>query len=163
MLKYALIGCGRISGTHIDAVCRYYKEKKMKLVALCDLDEQKAKIAKGLYINKTLDSDVNLYTSIDAMLENEQLDVVALCTPSGLHPEHGIKVANKGIHVLTEKPMGCSLNKVDELISACENNKVKLFVVKQNRLNPTIAALLDAVDSGRFGKIHLIQSNVYWL
>ncbi len=162
MLRYALVGCGRISGIHLDAVARHYKENKIKLVALCDIMEEKALLAKESYISKTNETEVNCYSSMDEMLDKEELDVIAVCTPSGMHPEHGIKAAKKGIHVLTEKPMGCDLEEVDNLIKACEENNVKLFVVKQNRLNPTCSALIEAVDANRFGKIYMVQSNVYW-
>lgn len=162
MLRYALVGCGRISGVHLDAVARHYKDNKIKLVALCDIVEEKALHAKEDYISKTNDTDINCYTSLDEMLDKEKIDVIAICTPSGLHPEQGIKAAKRGVHVLTEKPMGCDMEEVDKLIRTCEDNNVKLFVVKQNRLNPTCAALLDAVDSNRFGRIYMVQSNVYW-
>lgn len=136
MLRYALVGCGRISGIHLDAVARHYKENKIKLVALCDIMEEKALLAKESYISKTNETEVNCYTSMDEMLDKEELDVIAVCTPSGMHPEHGIKAAKKGIHVLTEKPMGCDLEEVDNLIKACEENNVKLFVVKQKQAQP---------------------------
>ncbi len=162
MLRYGLIGCGRISSVHLDAVSHYFKEGSIKLTALCDIVKEKALHAKDSYEKATGDCEVNIYTDVADLLNNEKLDIVAICTPSGLHPIHGIMCAQKGINVLTEKPIGCSLKAADELISACDDAKVKLFVVKQNRLNPTNMALFDALEKGRFGKLYMIQSNVYW-
>jgi UDP-N-acetyl-2-amino-2-deoxyglucuronate dehydrogenase len=87
---------------------------------------------------------------------------VVICTPSGLHPEIGIEVAKRKINVLSEKPMAINLESADRLIKACDDNRVELFVVKQNRMNPTMQLLKRAIDKGRFGKIYLAQSNVFW-
>ncbi len=81
------------------------------------------------------------YTDYSELLEKETIDAVILCTPSGLHPQHGIMAAKKKVHVVTEKPMGTNLKKADELIEACDDNEVELFVVKQNRLNSTLQLL----------------------
>jgi UDP-N-acetyl-2-amino-2-deoxyglucuronate dehydrogenase len=87
---------------------------------------------------------------------------LAICTPSGLHPQHGILAAERKIHVLTEKPMATKLNDADSLIQACDKNKVFLFVVKQNRLNATMQLLKRAIDKERFGKIYQAIVNVFW-
>ena len=79
---------------------------------------------------------------------------MSICTPSGLHPQHGIIAAKAGRHVLTEKPMAISLAAADEMVQACDAAGVHLFVVKQNRLNPPIQLLKRAVDKGRFGRIY---------
>jgi len=104
----------------------------------------------------------NLYNNYQDMLENEKLDLVSICTPSGLHPQMGIDVAKHKINVLTEKPMATNIESADALIRACDQNKVKLFVVKQNRLNATMQLLKRAIDKGRFGRIYLAESNVFW-
>ncbi|MBL8981543.1 MAG: Gfo/Idh/MocA family oxidoreductase, partial [Gemmatimonadetes bacterium] len=90
------------------------------------------------------------------------VDVVAVCTPSGLHPEHGVAVARAGKHVVCEKPMAISLTSADELVHACDRAGVHLFVVKQNRLNPPIQVLKRAIDKGRFGRIYLANTTVRW-
>ena len=102
------------------------------------------------------------YTDYQKMLERDDIDVVSICTPSGLHPEHGIAAAKRGIHVVSEKPMAITLEGADQLIRTCDQEKVQLFVVKQNRLNTTMQLLKRAVDKNRFGKIYMIQSNVFW-
>jgi UDP-N-acetyl-2-amino-2-deoxyglucuronate dehydrogenase len=96
------------------------------------------------------------------MLKRDDIDMIAVCTPSGMHPEHGIKAARRGWQVITEKPMAITLEAADALIKACDDNHVQLFVVKQNRLNTTMQLLKRSIDKERFGKIYLVQSNVFW-
>jgi UDP-N-acetyl-2-amino-2-deoxyglucuronate dehydrogenase len=96
------------------------------------------------------------------MLKAEALDLVALCTPSGLHPEQAILAARHGVHVLTEKPMATRWNDGVRMVRACDDAGVRLFVVKQNRRNTTLQLLKRAVSEKRFGKIHLVQLNVFW-
>ena len=75
-------------------------------------------------------------------------DVVAICTPSGLHPKQGIMAAKRGLHVICEKPMATRLEEADALVKACDDAGVHLFVVKQNRLNPSIQLLKRSLDAG---------------
>jgi len=131
-LRFGLIGCGRISKNHFEAVSQI---EEAEFVACCDIIEDRAKEAAELYEIKSI------YTDYKEMLKHEHLDAVAICTPSGLHPEIGIEVAKHKIHVITEKPMALKIQSADNLINACDANKVKLFVVKQNRLNTTLQLL----------------------
>ena len=96
------------------------------------------------------------------MLDTEKLDAVLICTPSGLHPQMGIEAANRKINVVTEKPMAITLKSADELVKICDLNEVELFVVKQNRLNPSIQLLKKAIDKGRFGRIFSANATVRW-
>ncbi len=152
-IKLGLIGCGRISKNHFEAVSQI---PEADFVAVCDIIPEKAQAAAGTYGSKAI------YTNHLEMLEKEKLDAVSICTPSGLHPQIGIDAANHGVNVITEKPMGINIEAADKLIQACDNNHVQLFVVKQNRLNSTIQLLKRAVDKNRFGRIYLAQSNVFW-
>lgn len=153
MVKFGLIGCGRISANHFKAIEQI---KNAEVIACCDVVVERAKQAAEEYSVK------NYYTDYKEMIEKEQLDAAIICTPSGLHPEIGIDAANQGIHVITEKPMAITLESADALVKACDKNKVHLFVVKQNRLNTTMQLLKRAIDKGRFGRIYMIQSNVMW-
>lgn len=153
MIKIGLVGCGRISGNHFKAIKEH--GNRCKLVAVCDIVEERARKAGE-------ENGCNSYDSLDKMLKEEDLDLVTICTPSGLHPQHGIRIANAGIHVLSEKPVGINISEVDQLIRTCDDEGVNLFVVKQNRLNPTMQALKRAIDKERFGKIFMVQSNVFW-
>jgi len=152
-VKIGLIGCGRISKNHLDAVTQI---PEAEFVAASDIREEKMQAVAENYGIK------NLYTNYREMLEKENLNLVSICTPSGLHPQMGIEVANHKINVLTEKPMATNIEAADDLIRACDQNNVKLFVVKQNRLNSTMQLLKRAIDKGRFGRIYLAESNVFW-
>lgn len=153
IINFGLVGCGRISKNHIEALRKF--EKDARLVAVCDINAEKARTTGEGYA-------ADYYTSLDAMLDRGDLDAISICTPSGLHPVHGIAAANRKLHVITEKPMATSLKKADELISACDENGVQLFVVKQNRLNSTLQLVKRAIDKGRFGRIYMAIVNVLW-
>src|SRR3954471_20452049 len=150
--RVGIVGCGRISQHHVDAIA---KIDGLTIAAVCDIDESRAR-AVGDRIG------VPSFGSLDAMLQKAEMDIVSVCTPSGLHPDHGIAAAKAGKHVVREKPMALSLAAADSLVEACERAKVKLFVVKQNRLNPPIRLLKRAVERGRFGKIFLANVTVRW-
>lgn len=150
--RVALVGCGRISGNHVTAIDRL---EGLDLVATCDtkLDRAEA-VAAG--------RGIPAFRTIDEMLAGVECDLVSICTPSGLHPAHGIAVARAGRHVLTEKPMATRLQDADALVDACDEAGVHLFVVKQNRLNPPIQLLRRAVEKGRFGRIYMANTTVRW-
>ncbi|GMV11165.1 MAG: dehydrogenase [Gemmatimonadota bacterium] len=151
-VRIALVGCGRISRSHFDAIG---KLDELQLVAVCDAVESRAREAgEG--------QDVPWFTSYARMLEQAPCDVVAVCTPSGLHPQHGIQAARAGKHVVCEKPMAITLTSADELVQVCDDAGVQLFVVKQNRLNPPVQLLRRAIDKGRFGRIYMANTTVRW-
>jgi UDP-N-acetyl-2-amino-2-deoxyglucuronate dehydrogenase len=150
--RLALVGCGRISRNHFDAVA---KVEGLELVAVCDAAEERARAAGEA-------QGVPWFTQYDAMLRESGCDVVAICTPSGLHPAHGIAAARAGKHVVSEKPMAISLDAADALVQACDDAGVHLFVVKQNRLNAPVQLLKRAVDRGRFGRLYMANCTVLW-
>lgn len=150
--RVALVGCGRISGRHFEAIER---SPDLRLVAVCDLVEERARAAAK-------ETGAVPYTDYDRMLEEVDCDIVTVATPSGLHPAHGIRAAEFGRHVVCEKPMAITLSSADALVQACDDAGVQLFVVKQNRLNPTIQLLKRAVDKGRFGRLYLVNATVRW-
>jgi UDP-N-acetyl-2-amino-2-deoxyglucuronate dehydrogenase len=152
-LRFGLIGCGRISKNHFDAMTQI---PDAEFVTCCDIVKERAEEAAQLYnIN-------SVYSDFAEMLAKEHLDAVSICTPSGIHPLIGIEAAKRKINVVTEKPMAINIKDADELIKACDDNGVRLFVVKQNRLNATLQLLKKAIVKERFGKIYLAQSNVFW-
>ena len=150
--KIALVGCGRISKNHFDAIERI---DGFQLVAVCDTVPERARAAGA-------EQDVESFTNYGDMLASAGPDIVAICTPSGLHASQGIAAAKAGKHVITEKPMAITLEQADGLVQACDAARVRLFVVKQNRLNPSIQLLKRAVDKGRFGRIYLANTTVRW-
>lgn len=153
MLKIGLIGCGRISKNHFEAIA---SQSDAKCIYCCDIIKDRVREAAEKY-------NIPAWTvNYQEMLSDPDIDLISICTPSGLHPEHGIQAAKAGKHVLTEKPMACRLREADELINACEKAGVKLFVMLQNRLNPAIRLLRQAFEEGRFGRVYMITSNVFW-
>jgi UDP-N-acetyl-2-amino-2-deoxyglucuronate dehydrogenase len=151
-VRIALVGCGRISRTHLDAIAAV---DGLELVGVCDVAEGRAREAGE-------QQQVPWFTDYAGMLAHVPADAVAICTPSGLHPSHGILAARAGKHVICEKPMAITLAGADDLVRACDEAGVRLFVVKQNRLNPPVQLLKRAVDAGRFGRIYLANTTVRW-
>lgn len=152
-IKLGLVGCGRISAKHFDAIDSI---ENASIISCCDIIKERAHEAAEKYqIGK-------YYTNYTEMLQKEDLHAVLICTPSGLHPEMGIQAAARKINVVTEKPMAIDLQSADKLVKACDKNQVKLFVVKQNRLNPAIQLLKKAVDKGRFGRLFSANITVRW-
>jgi UDP-N-acetyl-2-amino-2-deoxyglucuronate dehydrogenase len=151
-LRVALIGCGRISKNHFEAIERI---DGLVLAAVCDVDEARARASGERY-------HVPWFRSYDEMLASVPCDVVTIATPSGLHPQHGIAAARAGKHVISEKPIAISLEGADALVQACDAAGVHLFVVKQNRLNAPIQLLKRAIDRGRFGRIYMANCTVRW-
>ncbi len=153
MVNIGLIGCGRISNNHFQAI---EQQQDAQVIACCDIDEERAHQAAEKY-------NIAKWTvNYENLLNDVNIDLISVCTPSGLHPKHGIMAAKAGKHVLTEKPMGCRLVDADKLIETCNREGVKLFVVLQNRLNPSIHLVRRAFEEGRFGRIYMITSNVFW-
>jgi len=153
-IRFAVVGCGRISGKHFQALAQHAQDAE--LVAVCDCDHD-------AMVRAAAATGADGYPSLDVMLaERPDIDVVVLATPSGLHAEQGIKVAEAGRHVITEKPMATRWEDGKRLVQACDRAGVRLFVVKQNRRNPTIRLLKKAIDQGRFGRIYMVTLNVLW-
>jgi UDP-N-acetyl-2-amino-2-deoxyglucuronate dehydrogenase len=150
--KLILVGCGRISERHVEAIG---SRPELRVVAVCDEVPDRAR-SLGERVG------VPAFTSYSAMLAETEADVAVVCTPSGLHPRHGIMAAQRGLHVIVEKPMATRLEEADALVRTCDEAGVLLFVVKQNRLNPGIQLLKRAVDQGRFGRIYYARSSVFW-
>jgi len=152
-LKVALIGCGRVSRTaHYDSI---NNNPSLDFRAVCDIDRERAD-------TWSVKNKVKPYYNIEELLDNEELDLVSINVPNRLHPELGMKVAKRGVNVICEKPLGIRLAEVDELISCCEQNKVRLFTVMQNRYNETNKLLKRAIDKKRFGKIFTCNVTVRW-
>ncbi|MEO7727492.1 MAG: Gfo/Idh/MocA family oxidoreductase [Burkholderiales bacterium] len=152
-IRFALVGCGRISKNHVDALVQH--AKRAELVAVCDIDAQALEAT-------TKASGAKPYASLHGMLKDTNADIVVLTTPSGLHPEQAIQVAEAGRNVMTEKPMATRWQDAKQMVSACDAAGVRLFVVKQNRRNPTLQLLKQAVDKNRFGRIFMVNINVFW-
>lgn len=150
-LQFGIIGCGRIAQRHAEHI-----QKVGRLAAVCDIVPEKANELACKY-------DAKAYTDAESMLSGkDDLDVIAVCSPNGLHAQHSIMALRAGYHVLCEKPMALSVQDCGEMINAAEKANRRLFIVKQNRFNPPVAAVKKLMEEGRLGKIYSVQLNCYW-
>lgn len=149
-IRVGLIGCGRIAQRHAGHIY-----KLGKLVAVCDVNHEKARKLGEEY-------EIPFFTDEDAFLSFKDMDVVAVCSPNGLHAVHSIKSLNAGFHVLCEKPMALTSSDCEEMINTAERCNKRLFIVKQNRFNPAIEAVKEKIDQGAFGEIFSVQLNCFW-
>lgn len=153
-VRVALVGCGRIAKTHLAALAQHAHHAEC--VAVCDTDPVAMAAAD-------VGASVSRYASFEAMLAHPAgIDLVVLATPSGLHAPQAMQAADAGVHVLSEKPMATRWAEGLAMVSACHSAGVKLFVVKQNRLNPTLLMLKRAIDQQRFGRVAMVVVNVFW-
>ena len=152
-IRIGVVGCGRISKNHLEAIHTFCDD--FDLVAVCDID---ARALDAL----ELDHKVTKFNDLNEMLVTENLDVITICTPSGLHADQTIMAAECGVNIICEKPMATRYMDGLRMVKACDQASVRLFVVKQNRLNPTLQLLKSAVSEERFGSIKLVQINVFW-
>lgn len=151
-LRFAIIGCGRIAPKHAESIVAL---DEAELVAVCDIVPEKAQAFADKYKAKP-------YLSYQEMLDKEDIDVVTIATESDLHAPIGIYAAQKGKHVMVEKPMAMTLASADELIRTCREAGVKLAVIHQNRFNKSVQLLRKALDAGRFGKLTHGQATIRW-
>jgi len=152
-VRFALVGCGRISANHFEALEKH--RDRAELVEVCDIDP-------GALERAQRRTGAQAHGSLDSLLAKTGADVVVLATPSGLHSSQAIRVAEAGIHVMTEKPMATRWLDAKRMVEACDKAGVHLFVVKQNRRNPTLQLLKRAVEKRRFGRIYMVNVNVFW-
>jgi UDP-N-acetyl-2-amino-2-deoxyglucuronate dehydrogenase len=149
--KFAIIGCGKISERHAEEI-----KKNGQLVAVCDIVTEKADALAKKYFS-------NSYYNIDKLLAREnEINIVSICTPNGLHAEHSIKSLQAGKHVLCEKPMAITTNDAEEMIKAEKQTGKRLFVVKQNRYNPPVVFVKKLIEEKKLGKIFNFQMNCFW-
>ena len=152
-IRIAVVGCGRISKNHFDSIKAH--QKNIELISVCDVNQQVLSKYKVKY-------KVNGYLDLEQMLKSEELDLIAICTPSGIHANQTELCAKYGINVMTEKPMATRWQDGVRMVKACDEAAVRLFVVKQNRHNDTLRLLKRAILEKRFGKIHMVHLNVFW-
>jgi len=152
-IRVALVGCGRIAQRHLEAIAAH--RERLELAAVCDADRAALEAAVAR-------TGVRGFASLGALLSQSDADVVVLCTPSGQHSAQTVQIAAAGRHVITEKPMATRWADGKRMVEACDAANVRLFVVKQNRRNATLQLLKQAVDQKRFGRIYMVNLNVFW-
>lgn len=152
-IRVAIVGCGRIAKNHFASIAAH--SDSVELVAICDMDQQ-------VLAASTKERGVKGYQRLEDMLLQEQLDLAVLCTPSGLHSMQAQMVAKHKVNVMTEKPMATRWHDGVNMVKACDEAGVRMFVVKQNRRNATLQLLKSAVEKERFGRIYMVNINVFW-
>ena len=152
-IKFALVGCGRIAQNHFHAMKQH--GNRADIVDVCDIDP--VALSKAVEL-----TGAKGHSRLSDLLAKTEADIVVLTTPSGLHAEQTIEIAASGRHVMTEKPMATRWQDGLRMVKACDEANVRLFVVKQNRRNATLQLLKRAVEQKRFGRIYMVNLNVFW-
>jgi UDP-N-acetyl-2-amino-2-deoxyglucuronate dehydrogenase len=152
-IRFALVGCGRISKNHFDSISQHAGDAE--LTDVCDINPDA--LASAVQTTGAVG-----HSDLSTLLQKTTADCIVLTTPSGQHPSQAIEVARSGRHVLSEKPMATKWDDGVRMVRACEEAGVHLFVVKQNRKNATLQLLKQAVASKRFGQIYMVTLNVFW-
>lgn len=140
MLKVGLVGVGGISGAHIPA---WQSMEDVELIALCDVRPEQM----------TRYPELRQYTDMDDMLAKEQLDILDICLPTYLHADAAVKAMERGIHVLSEKPVSLKAEDVHRLYETAKRNNVRFMVAQVLRFWPEYIYLKEIYDSGRYGKL----------
>ena len=151
-LKFAIIGCGRIAERHATHITNTLG---CELVATYDILKEKAEVLAEKHNAKSADS-------LEELLQRDDIDVVSICSPNGLHASHSIAALKSGKHVLCEKPMALSAHDCGEMIKAAENANRRLFIIKQNRFNPPVVAVKELIENNKLGKINSVQLSCFW-
>lgn len=148
-VNFGIIGCGLISGNHADAIL---KIKNASLRGCTDVNENALKAFSEKY-------GIKAYRTVDEMLNDDDIDVVSVCTPSGLHARFAVMAANHRKHVVVEKPMALTVAECDEIIRASEDNHIKVAVICQNRFKNTFRQVKKVIEDGKLGKI--VSADIY--
>lgn len=152
-LRVGLVGCGRVAQKHIAALVAL--NHTFRVVGTVEPDRARRARASAAV-------EAPGFATMDALLASENVDLVTLATPTGLHPAQAIAAAEAGADVLTEKPLGTSLQAGRSMVGRLAELDRRIFVVKQLRHHPLFLALRDALHSRRFGAIHTVGLQIFW-
>ncbi|QKG85691.1 Gfo/Idh/MocA family oxidoreductase [Kroppenstedtia pulmonis] len=151
MTGFGIVGCGHIAAKHAAAI---QETEGAELKAVCDRNPERLKPFEK--------RGVSGYITLGEMLADPNVDVVNICTPSGLHADMAIQAACAGKHVVVEKPMALTLQDADAMIEVCHENGVLLTVVHPNRFRPAMQLLKQRVETGAFGKLGHVSATLRW-
>lgn len=154
-MRYAVIGCGRISPNHIVAA----QKNNLEIVAICDLVLSNMEDKK---VKFDLSATVHMYTDYREMLEKESPELVAIATESGKHAQIALDCIEKGCNLIIEKPIALSIADADAIIEASDRNHVKVCACHQNRFNKSIQKIREAVEKRRFGRMLYGTAHIRW-
>lgn len=150
MLKFAIIGCGRIGARHLELALQFGG-----VTGVCDIDQERLSLFQNQY---------NCFGASDVpdFLNNVKADVIVVCTPNGLHAQHSIAALRSGFHVLCEKPMSIHVADATSMIEESIRANRLLMIVKQNRYNPPVKAVKQLLNENKLGRINSFQLNCFW-
>ena len=151
-VKYGIIGTGAIAAMHADAL---RNSKNAELVAVFDQITDRARAFAEKYNVRAIDD-------FDAFLNDKEIEAVTIATPTGVHGKVAVPAALAGKHILCEKPLDTTTEKVDEIIAACDKTGVLMMSVFQSRFVKNVGLIKQAIDAGRFGKIVLVSCQCKW-
>lgn len=154
-MRYAIIGCGRISPNHIAAAL----ENGLDVVALCDIEE--AKIDETIE-KFNLSNKIKKYVDYKLMLEKEKPELVAICTESGKHGKIALDCVEANANIIIEKPISLSLEEADLIIENANKKNIKVSACHQNRFNKSVQKIREAVEANRFGKLMHATAHIRW-
>lgn len=156
-MRYALIGCGRISTNHIKAAVN----NQLEIVAVCDvIDEHMEQLLEKHGLGN--DSAIKKYNDYKQMIAENQPELISIATESGLHAEIALYCIESGINVIIEKPMAMSMRDADRIIELSEKKGVKVAACHQNRFNIAVQQMRQALEEGRFGRLSHGSIHVRW-
>lgn len=159
-LRFAILGCGRISSKHVEAIIN--NKEDAELVAVYDIIEELAIDKKEQYELSIEGSNVKVYTDYNEFLNDKDIDVVTIATISGYHAKQAIDCLNHDKHILIEKPMALTIEDADKIIALGKEKNKKVCVSHQNRFSPAVQRLRQAVEEGRFGKLVHGTARILW-
>lgn len=151
-IRFAIIGCGHIAKRHAEHIIA---QPEAELIACHDINPERGKIFADQF-------NLHHYDSLEKLLAQDQIDILNICTPNGAHYQVAMKAMEAGKHVLIEKPMALRADHCEEMIQASLIYNRQLFVVKQNRYNPPIAALKKLMLENKLGQIYYVTINCFW-
>lgn len=156
-MRYALIGCGRISTNHILAA----KNNHLEIAAVCDILPE---AMENVLAKHGLEQDTSIarYTDYIKMLDEVKPTLVSIATESGIHGQIALACIDRGIHVIIEKPMAMSMAEADEIIRRSREKHVKVAACHQNRFNVAVQKTRAALEAGRFGRLSHGSVHVRW-
>ena len=156
-MKYALIGCGRIATNHVKAVIN----NGLDFTAACDVKMEQIEILLAKH-GLEKDTSIKRYSDYKKMIEENDLDLVAIATESGIHAEIALYCIDHGVNCIIEKPIAMSIQDADEIVRRSEEKNVKVSACHQNRFNVAVQEMRKALEAGRFGKLSHGSVHVRW-
>ena len=154
-MRYALIGCGRISPNHIAAA----NNNKLELVAICDINPS---CIEDKRLKFKLDGSVKQYTDYKSMIQELKPELVAICTESGKHAQIALFCIEHGCNCIIEKPIALSITDAEAIIAASIKHHVKVCACHQNRFNKSVQIIREAIDMNRFGRLFYGTAHIRW-